>query len=197
MKAMLRSALLLIAAAALAAAQPQSTQPAAQTAEEKAKKQATLQGQVLNLVTGEPVRKGSLTLQPESGGTNLKAVTDNEGKFTIENIDPGRFTLAGERQGFVKQNYGARRPEGPGTTIELKTSQTLKDVVLKLTPQGVIAGRVLDDEGEPVSGVMVQVQDYTYLLGKKRLITAAALPIVTNDLGEFRAPGLSPGRYSG
>ncbi len=169
--------------------------PLGQTADEKAKLQATLQGQVLNQVTGEPVRKANLSLKPESGGTTLKGVTDNEGKFSIENIDPGRYTLAAERQGFVTQNYGASRPSGPGTTLELKTSQALKDLSFKLTPQGVIVGRVLDDDAEPVSGLSVQVLQYKYLLGKKRLIPAVQTLVLTNDLGEFRAPNLSPGRY--
>jgi Carboxypeptidase regulatory-like domain len=174
---------------------PSPASPLGQTAEEKAKLQATLQGQILNQVTGEPVRKANVSLKPESGGTTLKGVTDNEGKFSIENIDPGRYTLGAERQGFVTQNYGARRPSGPGTTLELKSSQALKDISFKLTPQGVIAGRVIDEDAEPVSGVSVQVLQYKYLLGKKRLIPAMQTLVLTNDLGEFRAPNLSPGRY--
>ena len=176
-------------------AQAPATQPVGQTSDEKAKQQAKLEGKVLNQVTGEPVRKANLSLRPEGGGTNLKAVSDNEGKFTIENIDPGRYTLAAERQGFVNQNYGASRPTGPGTTLQLKASQAMNDIAFKLTPQGIIAGRVLDDDNEPVSGLSIQVQQYRYVLGKRRLIPAAATPIMTNDLGEFRAPNLSPGRY--
>lgn len=194
----LRFAILLIGSTLVVAAQTAQTPPApplAQTTDEKAKQQAKVQGQVLNQVTGEPVRKANLTLRPEGGGTNLKAVSDNEGKFSIENIDPGRYTLAAERQGFVNQNYGARRPTGPGTTLELKNSQAMKDLAFKLTPQGVIAGRVLDDEGEPVAGVSVQVLQYRYILGKKRLIPAVNTLVLANDLGEFRAPNLSPGRY--
>ena len=169
--------------------------PLGQAADEKAKLQATLQGQVLNQVTGEPVRKANLSLKPESGGTTLKGVTDNEGKFSIENIDPGRYTLSADRQGFVTQSYGASRPSGPGTPLELKTSQALKGLSFKLTPQGVIAGRVIDDDAEPVSGISVQVLQYKYLLGKKRLIPAMQTLVLTNDLGEFRAPNLSPGSY--
>jgi Carboxypeptidase regulatory-like domain len=189
---------LLLSLAVTAAAQtppPTAAAPLGQTGDEKAKLQAKLQGQVVNQVTGEPVRKANLSLKPESGGTTLKAATDNEGKFSIENIDPGSYTLAAERQGFVTQNYGARRPSGPGTTLELKTSQALKDLSFKLTPQGVIAGRVIDDDAEPISGVSVQVLQYKYLLGKKRLIPAVNTLVLTNDLGEFRAPNLSPGRY--
>jgi len=33
----------------------------------------------------------------------------------------------------------------------------MKDISFKMTPQGIIAGKILDDEGEPVSGVNVQV----------------------------------------
>ena len=192
-------ALLLLAFGTLAAiaqtTQPTTSQPLAQTSDEKAKRQVKVSGQVLNLVTGEPVRKANLTLKPEPSGTNLKAVSDNEGKFNIENVDPGRYTLTADRQGFVTQNYGARRPTGPGTTLDLKASQDMKDLAIKLTPQGVIAGRVLDDDNEPVSGLSIQVQQYRYLLGKKRLIPAVNTPIMTNDLGEYRAPNLSPGRY--
>jgi hypothetical protein len=196
MKATLLSvSLLVFIACGAAQTPPPSPAPLGQTADEKAKLQATLQGQVLNQVTGEPVRKANVSLKPESGGTTLKAVSDNEGKFSIENIDAGRYTLGADRQGFVTQNYGARRPSGPGTTLELKTSQVFKDLSFKLTPQGVIAGRVIDDDAEPVSGVSVQVLQYKYLLGKKRLIPAVNTLVLTNDLGEFRAPNLSPGRY--
>jgi hypothetical protein len=203
MKAFACPVLCLLIAAFSAAAQsnptqtppPQTAAPLGETSEEKLKQQAKLQGQVLNQVTGEPVRKANLTLKPEGGGTNLKATTDNEGKFTIENIDPGRYTLAGERQGFVTQNYGASRPTGPGTPLDLKKAQVMKDVAFKLTPQGIIAGHILDDDGEPVSGVSVQVLQYRYMMGKKRLIPAVSILVMTNDLGEFRAPNLAPGRY--
>src|SRR5260370_15925216 len=141
MRTILRSALLL-AVALIAAAQPPAAQPAAQTAEEKAKKQATLQGQVLNLVTGEPVRKANLSLEPEHGGTNLKAISDNAGKFSIENVNPGRYTLSADRQGVVQQNYRAPRPSGPGTTLDGKEAQEIKDLAFKLTPRGIITGRV-------------------------------------------------------
>jgi len=196
MKALKYSVLLGLLATLSAPAQTNQTPPpVGQTSDEKLKEQAKLQGQVVNQVTGEPVRKANITLRPEGGGTNLKAATDNDGKFTIENIDPGRYTLAAERQGFVSGNYGASRPLGPGTPLDLKKSQVMKDISFKMTPQGIIAGKILDDEGEPVSGVNVQVLQYRYMMGKKRLIPAVQGLVMSNDLGEFRAPNLSPGRY--
>src|ERR1700687_2953374 len=114
MRLIVYSVLLSLPALVPATAQtpPAQTAPA-QTAEDKAKQQAKLQGQVLNQVTGEPVRKANLALKPEIGGTSLKAITAAEGRFAIENVDPARYTLAAERQGFVNQNYGAKRPTGP------------------------------------------------------------------------------------
>jgi hypothetical protein len=78
--------------------------------------------------------------------------------------------------------------------LTLAASDTMKDLAFKLTPQGIVAGRVLDDEGEPVAGVQVQVLQYRYTAGRKRLVPVAP-GIPTNDLGEYRAPNLSPGRY--
>jgi hypothetical protein len=64
---------------------------------------------------------------------------------------------------------------------------------MRLTPHGVIAGRVLDEEGDPVPGANVQVSRQVYAQGRKQLSRAGAAS--TNDLGEYRVFGLAPGRY--
>jgi 5-hydroxyisourate hydrolase-like protein (transthyretin family) len=64
---------------------------------------------------------------------------------------------------------------------------------MRMTPHGVIAGRVLDEEGEPVSGVNVQVMRQQYIQGRKQM--ARMNGASTNDLGEYRIFGLAPGRY--
>ena len=197
MKKLLHTTLLLSLTMLMGAAQtpqPPAASPSS-SGDDAAKRLCKVEGQVLNVVTGEPVRKANLTLRPDAGGTNLKAASDNEGKFTIENIQPGRYTLAGDRQGFVTQQYGASRPAGPGTILELKESQVLKGIAFKLTPQGIIAGKVLDDEGEAVSGVSISALQYRYVMGKKRLISVLTTLVTSNDLGEYRVPNLSPGRY--
>jgi hypothetical protein len=38
----------------------------------------------------------------------------------------------------------------------------MTDLALKLTPQAVIMGRILDDEGEPVVNARVALQGYRY-----------------------------------
>lgn len=66
-------------------------------------------------------------------------------------------------------------------------------IEMLLTPQGVIAGRVLDREGEPMERVQVQLLRSRYVNGKKLL--SATKTASTNDLGEYRFAGLTPGRY--
>src|SRR5205085_11891127 len=73
----------------------------------------------------------------------------------------------------------------------LESDGTLRAAVrIPMTPCAVLAGRVTDPGGVPLSGLAVEVQ----------LLQAAAKPRIvtqlrTNDLGEFRTSRLSPGDY--
>jgi hypothetical protein len=169
-------------------------QAGASTDQQK-KVECRIEGQILSLISGEPVRKADVFLTAgKPGASNHSAVSDAEGKFSIEGLEPGRYGLSAQRQGYVRQNYGARRPAGPGTILSLNESQALKGLVIKLIPQGVISGRVIDEEGEALSGVSVQALHYRYMRGRRRLVPFAAA-VTTNDLGQYRVPNLQPGRY--
>ncbi len=163
--------------------------------------QGSIGGQVLNAATGEPIRKVTVTLRRVDGRPGPVAAsfpaysgtTDSSGVFLLKDLAAGSYRLTAERNGFVVTEYGARAPGRPGTTLVLSQGQTMSNVVLRLTPQGVITGRVLDEDGDPVRNVSVQVQRYRYSGPRKQLMTAGAA--TTNDLGEYRAFDLSPGKY--
>ncbi|MFN0106632.1 MAG: carboxypeptidase regulatory-like domain-containing protein [Bryobacteraceae bacterium] len=171
------------------------------------KKPGTLEGRVLNSVTGEPVRRVNLVLRPfgaagmvgftRSGPVTpaapFAATTDAEGKFRLEKVEPGAYRLMAERQGFVRQEYGARRNSMMGTTITVAAGQELKDLTIKLTPQAVVKGRVLDDEGEPLAHVQIQVLTRRFFRGKQQMMPMGGGQTI--DTGEFRLSDLAPGRY--
>jgi protocatechuate 3,4-dioxygenase beta subunit len=64
-----------------------------------------------------------------------------------------------------------------------------------MVPQGVITGKVVDSDGDPLPNVGVNLsREVTMKGGQKRRFPAGAQS-VTNDLGEFRIAGVSPGTY--
>jgi len=145
-----------------------------------------IEGTVVNAVTGEPLRKVQVALERSPGNADYGAVTDSEGRFTIQNIAPGSYRPAATRNGFVPA------ANAPGLLV-LSRGQRLQDVKLRLLPQGVISGRIVDEDSDPIPQVFVQCLKYTYQQGKKQLVPVNASN--TNDLGEYRLFGLTPGKY--
>src|SRR6202011_1987249 len=59
--------------------------------------------------------------------------------------------------------------------------------------QGVVAEKVLDQDGDPVASAQVQVMRFAYQRGRKQLLPGGGGQ--SNDLGEYRIGNLAPGRY--
>lgn len=171
--------------------------PAMQQQAEPAGEPGTIEGLVLNLATGEPVKKANLTLMPTNPGPGMQppygATSDAGGHFGFRDIPPGTYRMMVERAGFVRASYGARSSMRAGTTITVQPGQKVTGIDFKLTPQGVVTGRVMDEDGEPVMNVSVQAMRSLYAQGRKRLMTAGYA--TTNDLGEYRIHSLAPGKY--
>ncbi len=81
----------------------------------------------------------------------------------------------------------------PGSVIRLDPAQQKTDLAVSMTPQAIITGKVLDADGDPVSGGMVQVLAPTWMRGKLRYNPRGGGQV--NDLGEYRVANLSPGKY--
>src|SRR5436190_9439920 len=60
---------------------------------------------------------------------------------------------------------------------------------------GTLAGRVLDELGDPMQGATVEVLEVRYRAGRRWLVGAGAAPRATDDLGQYRLYALPPGRY--
>ena len=181
------SILLLLGAASLAPGQ----QPA--PAEKPAEKCA-VSGQVVKAGTGEPLKKARVTLSKEQSREGPKTlITDAQGRFTFSGVEPGRYRLFAARNGYAQQQYGQRGPNRPGTPLTLLPGQQVKDAVFRLPPAAVITGKVYDEDGEAVAGVMVQVLQHRYVQGRRQL--APEGQAATNDRGEYRVFGLPAGRY--
>jgi hypothetical protein len=173
--------------------------PTAATCEIKPEDRCRLEGKVVSAATGEPVRKATILLRRTdlnpAGGvmpTTYTTTSDAGGKFAMKDIDPGKYRLSVMRTGFVTAEYGARGAMRSGTTLSLEPGKQVSDVTFKLTPHAVITGRVLDEDGEPVAHVTVQLMRYLYNQGRKQLLPYSSGS--TNDLGEYRIFGIPPGK---
>src|ERR1039458_4570497 len=160
----------------------------------------TIEGQVFDVSTGQPLRKASVSLNPMRMSPGMAAAphstgatADAAGKFTVSGMEPGQYRVNVSHTGFLNGQYNVRRPDGPGTPIELARGQKMTGVDFHLTPHGVIAGHMLDEDGDPLHGVQIQLLRMTYNRGHKQLQQYNGSN--SNDLGEYRISGIVPGKY--
>ena len=113
---------------------------------------AIIRGQVLAAGTGAPVRRAQVRVvsaESRGGGTTS---TNDDGSFEVKGLPAGRYTVIVSKGGFVTMQFGQRRPNEPGTPLDLSDGQTAERVNFALLRGGVIAGRIVDHLGEPGSG---------------------------------------------
>lgn len=125
---------------------------------------------------------------------NKAVLTDGNGRYEIADLPAGRYTVSFSRANYVRASYGQRRPLGPGAPIEIANGQTVTRIDALLQRTGVVSGRILDEFGDPMTGVWVMPMRYMFVNGERRMQPSGAGGM-TNDVGEYRIHGLSPGRY--
>jgi protocatechuate 3,4-dioxygenase beta subunit len=152
-------------------------------------------GIVVNQLTSEPLRHAKVAMEGTRNGTNVSYVaeTDATGIFSIRDVDPGGYHLMVDHPGFLQIPRISGVQSLMGASITVRRKQTLRDVVLQVPPSSVVIGRVFDRDGDPACDFQVQATRYSYIGGKHQLHLIATA--VTNDLGEYRIHGLSPGTY--
>jgi hypothetical protein len=197
------SSLLIVMTVALQAGQgalqaPGPQQPSRDTSAQQQKDvppapTGRISGRVLTADSGRPVKRARVfvTAAELPGGRGV--LTDDSGAFDITELPAGRYSLTVSKTGFVSLSYGQRRPLQAGTPLQLGDGEQLKGIQFQLPRGGVISGRVLDEDGEPVAGAMVRVMRYQYLQGDRRLTPAGSAQ--TDDRGQYRVWGLMPGDY--
>ena len=159
---------------------------------EPLKTDCILSGQILDSATGEPLRKAIVTLARQDGlAASRQRNVDAAGRFEFSGLEPGRYGLSAGHTGFLSQRYGAARPGGSGgSIISLAAGQEIQGLQLKLVRYGVVLGRVVDEDEEPVTGVSVSAQ---WMDSRGGMTSYGS--VVTNDLGEYRLFAIPPGDF--
>ncbi|SPE39954.1 exported hypothetical protein [Candidatus Sulfopaludibacter sp. SbA3] len=176
---------------------------------------AVVEGRVADAVTGRPIRNAEVILRglTRSGDPpdtdNYVAETDANGHFLVPAMVPGKYEVMASRNGYVRRIPG--RPWEPGAMAQVTAGEGGHAVVaLKLVPTGVISGRIVNLNGEPVAGATVEAMQEAYesndslaagavwwgLPAAARRQLQARGGATSDDRGEYRIFGLAPGRYS-
>jgi Carboxypeptidase regulatory-like domain len=161
---------------------------------------ASLRGVVTNASGGGGLRKAYLLLSPtigSKGGVSFTAVTNDQGAFAIENIAPGEYRLDVECTGFLETQYGGGSSFGERSVLKLSPGDKLSGIEIKMTPQAVLSGRVLAQDGDPWPHARVSIFRVTWKKGKRSVQPADSTTLSpdVDDRGEFRMAGLAPGSY--
>jgi hypothetical protein len=129
-------------------------------------------GVVYDAGTGTPMADASVFASP--GG--IKVTTDGHGRYTLHDLNPGQYTI----HASVGQGIGAHTARA----ISLNAGQDIETVDFHLRGQGEIAGKVLDENKDPLPGIAVFLVAREYSLGELRYVFASMA--TTDDQGEFR-----------
>ena len=154
-------------------------------------KTARLEGTVVDSVTGQPVKKAAVLLRKGAAASEgFAVVTDAGGHFEFSGLSPGDWIAEVHRAGYA--TLGSFEEAGTKETHwTLDPGGVIKDVKLRLTPAGVITGRVLDTDGEPLPSANVRLSPAAAGKDQRQLSFAQ-----TNDLGEYRLFNIVPGKYT-
>lgn len=162
-------------------------------------------GRVVSALDNAPLRSSRVVLIQENVKSHPRVfgtTTDAEGNFEIKNVIAGRYNFVASHVGYVDRQYKAQSAD-EGAVLSLEPGQEFSDAVFRLIRAGVIAGRIVDEDGEPQARVSVMAlrkptaaeeeDEGPRHSHKEELVTAANA--ITDDRGEFRLFGLEPGSY--
>jgi len=119
-------------------------------------------------------------------------VTDDSGSFRFTELEPGRYVLAIEREGYFADDVETRKTTKVQIiTIEPRIQPTPLD--LFMVEGGSISGRIRNPLGQPGTNLVVSGYRPRYREGV--LSWEPVSGDITDDNGEYRMSPLVPGQY--
>lgn len=150
-----------------------------------------VEGKVVDERSGEPISRASVRVGMSSGGPSQPAGpasggvldrstrTDSAGGFRFDGLPVGRLSIVASAGGYAVSN---------AETVNLEAGGRVLGLVIRLHREGVIEGRVVDDQdGKPVPRALVVFRP-PYPAGARRARTSMD--------GTFKLKGISPGMAS-
>jgi hypothetical protein len=152
------------------------------------KPEATVSGIVMQS-NGAPMKDVQVTISlgPEKSITSM---TDSAGRYSLKGIPAGQqrvVAAAPDREGRI----GGFGPQA-ARQVMLRGGEELTGFDFRLVVRGRIAGKVVDQNSEPVPGLRVVAVTREYHAGALRAVLTSSGR--TDDLGEYVIDRVEPGR---
>jgi hypothetical protein len=147
---------------------------------------------------GRPLRRAVLRMVGvDSPEVNATTTSDSAGRYELRGLAAGQYILAASKAGLVTLEFGQADAFEPPGRIELRKAQHLADTDIALPDAGRVEGRVLDEEGDPATDVVVAVYRFVYLHGTRTLDSVEGDHFITrtDPTGHFAIFGLPAGLY--
>jgi len=155
---------------------------------------ALIMGRVVEATTNAPVAGAIVQIDAGTNDT-LSVATDSAGQFVMGALKSGAFRLEARKSGYAESTFGQRRPYTySGMRLTLADGERRGDVTLRLWKYGAITGRVVDEVGEPLIGVMVTALARAWIAGRP-VLTELNNVATTDDRGVYRLTRLVAGDY--
>ena len=162
-----------------------------------------VEGTVTNGATDAPIPGARVTLDSiPSGGEPRFIRTDSGGRFQFAGVSPGVYGVSAEQPGLAQCDQAVTCSVG----VTLKAGSPHATIAISLKPYAVLAGRITDFNGLPVSDSDIEV--FTEVRRSPTGVRYSAVQVLpdgrrvarahqahTDDRGEFRIPRIEPGTY--
>jgi hypothetical protein len=163
---------------------------------------SAISGVVVDATTSRPVPGAVVILSnlDSSVATRPHALTDSRGRFVFMDLPASdSYYLGARRFGYAYTRYGWSAPDQSRAIADISRvvvadGQWRSDLRIPLWRTGAISGRVVDERGEPVVGVVVRAFTQGTISGHSQLVGGPLT--TTDDRGVYRISGMSPGRYA-
>lgn len=149
-------------------------------------------GTIVSKTDGRALGRARVTLRDAKDARKFEGIiTGDDGKFAFENVPAGKYSLTGAKRGYITASYDQH--DQFSTAIVAGVGVETEGLLLKLSPNAVIWGRVLDEAGEPVRHADVSLYYDDHQQGVDQIQMRAGSQ--TDDLGTYEMTNLNPGTY--
>src|ERR1700722_3609735 len=149
-------------------------------------------GSVVSKADGSPLGRARVNVRDAKKPQKFQSmVTAEDGKYEFNGVPAGKYSLTGAKRGFIAASYDQH--DQYSTAIVTGAGLDTETLTLRLAPDAVIAGKVLDEANDPVRHAVVSLyyDDHSSGVDHIRQFRSAQ----TNDLGEYELTPLMPGTY--